>query len=133
MNENENESLEKDDEIIREQAMTSGPVKAARWTLRTTAAREVSWMLTGKIIHDDRMDQYFRLCAFVYLHTAPTPEILAVITSEAAFTEAVYDWMATHDPSRLDIEAAMPAYQQRVGEWFSSGSTLKETGLSSGN
>lgn len=130
---NENESLEKDDEITREQAMTSGPIKAARWTLRTTAAREVSWMLTGKVIHNDRMDEYFRMCAFVYLHTAPTPEISAVITSEDKFTEAVYDWMATNNPSRLDIDSMLPAYSQRVGEWFASYSTLAESGPSSGN
>ena len=79
------------------------------------------------------MDEYFRMCAFVYIHTARPSEIVASITNADRFAEAVYDWMDAHNPTRLEIEDMMPAYKQRVGEWFSSNSELTEGGTSSGN
>lgn len=133
MNENENELLERDDEIMRERGMIGGSVKTSRWELRPSSAREVSWMLTGQIIQNDRMDEYFRMCAFVYIHTARPSEIVSAIITAERFAEAVYEWMADHNPTRLEIEAMMPTYKQRVGEWFSSNSDLTEGGTSSGN
>lgn len=127
------EVLERDDEVLRERGMTSGPTSAARWTLRTSAAREISWMQTGKVIRNDWMDEIWRASAYVYLHTAPTPEILKAIVSEESFIAAVYDWMAKENPSKKDLEEVMPSYSQRVGEWYSSTSETTESGPNSGN
>ena len=133
MSKNKIEVLERDDEILREQGMIGGPVKTGRWKLRPSTAREVSWMGTGKIIKNRRMDEWWRLSAFIYIHSAPIDEINSVIYSTKLFVAAVYDWMAKEKPTKGELESAFPTYQQRVNEWYSATSELKESGPSSGN
>lgn len=124
--------LVKDDEILREQGMTSGPAKAARWELRTTAATEVSWMQRNKVLQPD-MDILWRACAFAYIHEAPRVEIRKVINDHDTFIEAVDRWMDKNDPTSADIKELVSMMNTRIEEWFASSSEHQDATASSGN
>ncbi|MEN9535095.1 MAG: hypothetical protein RLZ22_157 [Verrucomicrobiota bacterium] len=124
--------LVKDDEILREQGMTSGPAKAARWELRTTAATEVSWMQRNKVLQPE-MDILWRACAFAYIHEAPRVEIRKVINDHDTFIEAVDRWMDKNDPTSADIKELVSMMNTRIEEWFASSSEHQDATASSGN
>ncbi|MFZ9905449.1 MAG: hypothetical protein ACO3GE_08605 [Steroidobacteraceae bacterium] len=124
--------LVKDDEILREQGMTSGPAKAARWELRTTAATEVSWMQRNKVLQPE-MDILWRACAFAYIHEAPRVEIRKVINDHDTFIEAVDRWMDKNDPTSADIKELVSMMNTRIEEWFASSSEHQDATAPSGN
>lgn len=111
--------LKKDDEILREQAMTSGPTKGGRWELRTTSATEVSWMQRNKVL-ESPMDILWRACAFAFIHHAPRPEIRKVVNDHESFVVAVDRWMDQHNPSSNEIKELASAMNDRIQEWFAS-------------
>jgi hypothetical protein len=130
---NENESLELDDEIKRENGMIGGPVKAARWTLRATAAREVSWMQRNSVIEVDGMDILWKTCAFAVIHSEPPAEVASYVNDRHKFMTAVDSWMGKHNPTANDIKSLSSAMNERIEEWFAGYSNLVESGPSSGN
>ncbi len=126
------EVLERDDEILREQGMTSGESLAGRWTLRPTAATEVSWMQRNKVM-EPIMDILWRAAAFAFIHSADKPKVRAVVNDRSEFVEAVDKWMESNNPSSAEIKMLAAAMNDRIEEWFSSSSELAETGPASGN
>lgn len=124
--------LVKDDEVLREQGMTSGPAKAARWELRTTAATEVSWMQRNKVLQPE-MDILWRACAFAYIHEAPRVEIRKVINDHDTFIDAVDRWMDKNDPTSADIKELISMMNTRIEEWFASSSEHQDATASLGN
>ena len=134
MSKNKIEVLERDDEVLREQGMTSGSRKAGRWELRPTCATEVSWMqFNGVIVDDNGMDVLWRTSAFAYIHSAPKSEIRACVRDRAQFIEEVDEWISKNDPSSGEIKELSAALNGRMNEWFSSSSELTSSGQSSGN
>jgi len=126
------ELLETDDEILREHGMTSGESKASRWTLRTTAATEVSWMQRNKVL-EPVMDILWRSCAFAFIHAAPRTEVRTVVNDREDFIIAVDKWMDANSPNASEIKELAAAMNSRIEEWFSSSSELTESGDGSGN
>jgi hypothetical protein len=124
--------LVKDDEVLREQGMTSGPSKASRWELRTTAATEVSWMQRNKVLQPD-MDILWRASAFAYIHEAPRVEIRKVINDHDTFIEAVDRWMDKNDPSSNEIKELATLMNSRIEEWFASSSEQENAATAPGN
>lgn len=124
--------LVKDDEVLREQGMTSGPAKAARWELRTTAATEVSWMQRNKVLQPE-MDILWRACAFAFIHEAPRVEIRKVINDHDTFIDAVDRWMDKNDPTSADIKELISMMNTRIEEWFASSSEQENSASAPGN
>ncbi|MEY5019816.1 MAG: hypothetical protein RLZ22_904 [Verrucomicrobiota bacterium] len=124
--------LVKDDEVLREQGMTSGPAKAARWELRTTAATEVSWMQRNKVLQPE-MDILWRACAFAYIHEAQRAEIRKVINDHDTFIDAVDRWMDKNDPTSADIKELVSMMNTRIEEWFASSSEQENSASAPGN
>ena len=126
------EVLERDDEILREQGMTSGESLAGRWTLRPTAATEVSWMQRNKVM-EPIMDILWRAAAFASIHSELKPKVRAVVNDRSDFVEAVDKWMESNNPNASEIKTLAAAMNDRIEEWFSSSSELAESGPTSGN
>ncbi len=117
--------LKKDDEVLREQAMTSGPTKGGRWELRTTSATEVSWMQRNKVL-EPAMDILWRACAFAFIHEELRSEIRKVINDHDSFVIAVDRWMDEHNPSSNEIKELATAMNERIEEWFASANESSE-------
>ena len=134
MSKNKIEVLERDDEVLREQGMTSGASKCGLWELRPTCATEVSWMqYNGVIVDDNGLDIIWRTSAFAFIHSEPKPEVRACVRNREAFIAAVDEWIAENNPSGKDIKSLSAALNDRMQEWFSSSSEAAESGPSSGN
>ena len=127
----ETQDLETDDEVLREQALTSGETKCSRWEIRPTAALEISWMQRNKILSPD-MDILWRASGFGFLHSAPKSAIRAVVNDYARFQAAVDEWMEKQNPSAQDIADLQSLCLERTNEYFASYSTT-QGGNSSGN
>lgn len=133
MSKNKIEVLERDDEILREQGMTSGTAKCGRWKLRTTSATEVSWMQRNLVLEDSGMDILWKTCAFAFIHAEDRAVVRESVNDRELFTEAVDAWMDEHKPTSSDIKTLASAMNSRIEEWFSSSSDLAQSGQSSGN
>lgn len=118
-----------DDEILREQAMTSGPQKCSRWEMRPTAALEISWMQRNKILSPD-MDVLWRASGFAFIHSAAKSSVRAVVNDFARFAVAVDDWMDKNNPTPNDIAALQKLCLERTNEYFAS---FSETQGGAGN
>ena len=127
-----NETLETDDEVLREQAMTSGPQKLSRWELRPTAALEISWMQRNKVLSED-MDIMWRASAFGLIHGAPKATVRAVVNDFSRFASAVDDWMEKQSPSAQEIADLQSLCLDRTNEYFASYSSQAGAKDSSGN
>lgn len=126
------ELLERDDEVLRERGMTSGEAKAGRWTLRPTAATEVSWMQRNKVL-EPVMDILWRAAAFAFIHAENKSTVRECVNDPDGFIAAVDAWMDKHNPTADDIKTLSAAMNDRIQEWFSSSSELAGSGASSGN
>jgi hypothetical protein len=121
-----------DDEVLREQAMTSGPQKLSRWELRPTAALEISWMQRCKILATD-MDIMWRASGFGFIHGAPKATVRAVVNDFPRFAAAVDDWMEKQSPSAQEIADLQSLCLERTNEYFASYSSQPGAKDSSGN
>lgn len=131
MSKNKIEVLERDDEILRENGMTSGVNNVARWTLSPTTATQVSWMQRNKVM-EPVMDILWRACAFAFLH-GDKAKVREVVNDHDDFVNAVDSWMDKNNPTADEIRDLAAAMNSRVEEWFSSSSEVAESGPSSGN
>lgn len=117
-----NIELVKDDEVLREQGITSGNTKAARWELRPTCALEISWMQRNNVLQPD-MDVFWRASAFAFIHSAPKADIRRSVNDHNAFLAAVDNWMDAQGPSAKEIAELSAAMRERTEEYFASFST----------
>jgi len=132
MSKNKIELLERDDEVLRERGMTSGEAKTGRWTLRPTAATEVSWMQRNKVL-EPVMDVLWRAAAFAFIHGESKATVRESVNDPDGFTAAVDAWMDKHNPTAEEIKVLSAAMNDRIQEWFSSSSELAGSGQASGN
>ena len=119
-----------DDEILREQGMTSGPLQTTRWELRPTCALEISWLQRNGVLSPD-MDILWRAAAFAYIHSAPKSEIRKSVNESSAFKATVDRWLDDESPTAKDIAALSEAMNKRTAEYFAAFSSTGED--SSGN
>lgn len=89
---NKNNDLEKDDEILRIQAMEDGPKKVNGRTLRPIVPLTISWMQRQDVF-SDQMDPIWKAAAFVFLHSEPFSTIRGVINDRSTFVNAVDSWI----------------------------------------
>jgi hypothetical protein len=105
-----NIELVKDDEILREEAMCDGPIKILNGIiLRPIVAQTVSWMQRNEVISSDK-DMIWKAAAFAFLHSAPMPEIRAVVNDRVAFVDAVDSWIGenmSHHSQAVEISSTM--------------------------
>ena len=125
---NQNNELIKDDEILREEAMTDGPMTIAGLVLRPITALSVSWMQRNNIFSDN-MDLIWKSAAFAYLHSTPFTEVRAVVNNRAEFTDAVDSWIQKHIVHHNEISeitevmnVAFKRYQSGISEPTKRGS-----------
>jgi hypothetical protein len=124
--------LETDDEVLREQAMTGGPVSLSRWELRQTAALEISWMQRNSVLSTE-MDVMWRASAFAFIHASPKATVRSVVNDRARFTSAVDDWMDKHTPSAREVADLQALCLERTNEYFAAYSETGGAGSESGN
>jgi hypothetical protein len=130
---NQNMELVKDDEILREEGMAEGPIEIAGIELRPITALSVSWMQRNEVFSDAK-DLIWKTCAYAYLHSAPKPEIRAVVNDKIAFTDAVDEWIdenISHHLQTGEIATSMNAAFQRYSS--SASEILGAKGSGSGN
>jgi hypothetical protein len=130
---NQNMELVKDDEILREEGMAEGPIEIAGIELRPITALSVSWMQRNEVFSDTK-DLIWKTCAYAYLHSAPKPEIRAVVNDKIAFTDAVDEWIdenISHHLQTGEIATGMNAAFQRYAS--SASEVLGSKGSGSGN
>jgi hypothetical protein len=133
MKKTKNAELIKDDEILREEGMADGPMKISGIELRPITALSVSWMQRNEVFSDAK-DLIWKTCAFAFLHSAPKPEIRAVVNDKAAFAEAVDEWIdenISHHLQTGEIATGMNAAFQRYSA--SASELLNSKGSASGN
>ena len=125
---NQNNELIKDDEILREEAMSDGPMLVSGLELRPITALSVSWMQRNNIFSDN-MDLIWKSAAFAYLHSTPLAEIRAVVNNRAEFTDAVDSWIQKHIVHHNEISeitevmnVAFKRYQSGISEPTKKGS-----------
>ena len=128
-----NIELVKDDEILREEGIADGPTSVAGIEMRPITALSVSWMQRNDVFSDQK-DLIWKTCAYAYLHSAPKPEIRAVVNDKAAFAEAVDEWIdenISHHFQTGEIASSMNAAFQRYSA--SASEILGAKGSGSGN
>ena len=109
MRKKQNDELVKDDEILREEAMTDGNKLVAGREYRPVTALTVSWMQRNDVFNDKK-DMIWRASAFAFLHSEPLPAIRAVVNDREDFSNAVDSWIdknITHHLSVVEMSKAM--------------------------
>jgi hypothetical protein len=86
------EKLEKDDEILRIQAMEDGPKKVNGRILRPITALTISWMQRNEVFSGE-MDPVWKAAAFTFLHSEPMSTIRGAVNDRAIFINAVDSWI----------------------------------------
>lgn len=113
--------LETDDEVLREQAMTSGPVALSRWEMRPTAALEISWMqendLTNFLRNDSKPLQ--RAAAFAIIHSENKAKTSSVVHDRQKFQAALDEWIDSNQPTAKEIAELNSLCLRRANEWYS--------------
>lgn len=111
------EDLTTDDELLREQGITAGPVKKGKFKLRPMTALSLSWLQRNRIFDDGNGDMLQKTAAYAYLHTEPKEDIRAVVNDRASFLNAVDEWIEKHvshhtvlEPISEEMNAAMESY-----------------------
>jgi hypothetical protein len=84
-----NETLETDDEVLREQAMRDGTKRVGKFKLRPCVPGTISIIRSNLL---EKRDEFWFVAAFAFVHTAPIEDILAVDSDPEEFNRAVRRW-----------------------------------------
>ena len=84
-----NETLETDDEILREQAMRDGTKRVGKFKLRSCVPGTISIIRSNLL---EKRDEFWFVAAFAFVHSAPIEDILAVDSDPEEFNKAVRRW-----------------------------------------
>jgi hypothetical protein len=84
-----NETLETDDEALREAAMRDGTKRVGKWTLRPCVPGTISIIRSNLL---EKRDEFWFVAAFAFVHTAPLEDVLAVDSDPEEFNRAVRRW-----------------------------------------
>jgi hypothetical protein len=84
-----NETLETDDEVLREQAMRDGTKRVGKFKLRPCVPGTISIIRSNLL---EKRDEFWFVAAFAFVHTAPIEDVLAVDSDPEEFNRAVRRW-----------------------------------------
>tara|TARA_R110000868_G_scaffold121712_1_gene322791 strand:- start:601 stop:999 length:399 start_codon:yes stop_codon:yes gene_type:complete len=132
MKKTKNNELEKDDEILRIQAMEDGEKLILGKKMRPVSALSVSWMQRNNVFAETR-DLIWKASAFAYLHCEDFSKIRAVINNQSSFTDAVDVWIEKNVVHHFEINAIADAMNKAFQVYMSSASSKEGTGSGSGN
>ena len=131
MKKNKDTDLQKDDEILRIQAMEDGPKIVNGRTLRPITALTISWMQRNEVFSGN-MDLIWKSAAFAYLHSEPYSAIRSVVNDKESFVNAVDSWIEKNMIHHLEISAMTDAMNAAF-ELYNASATESKTGTGSGN
>ena len=131
MKKNKDNELEKDDEILRTQAMEDGPKIVNGRILRPITALTISWMQRNEVFSGN-MDLVWKSAAFAYLHSEPYSSIRSVVNDRGAFINAVDSWIENNMIHHLEISAMTDAMNADF-ELYNASATESKAGSGSGN
>jgi len=83
------ETLETDDEVLREQAMRDGTKRVGKFKLRPCVPGTISIIRSNLL---EKRDEFWFVAAFAFVHTAPIEDVLAVDSDPEEFNRAVRRW-----------------------------------------
>ena len=109
MKKNKDNELQKDDEILRIQAMEDGPKIVNGRTLRPITVLTISWMQRNEVFSGE-MDPVWKAAAFTFLHSEPMSAIRSVVSDRSTFINAVDSWIEknmTHHHETADMSDEM--------------------------
>ena len=84
-----NETLETDDEVLREQAMRDGTKRVGKFKLRPCVPGTICIIRSNLL---EKRDEFWFVAAFAFVHTAPIEDVLAVDSDPEEFNKAVRRW-----------------------------------------
>ena len=84
-----NETLETDDEVLREQAMRDGTKRVGKFKLRPCVPGTISIIRSNLL---EKRDEFWFVAAFAFVHSAPIEDVLAVDSDPEEFNRAVRRW-----------------------------------------
>ena len=131
MKKNKDNDLQKDDEILRIQAMEDGPKIVNGRTLRPITALTISWMQRNEVFSGN-MDLIWKSAAFAYLHSEPYSAIRSVVNDKESFVNAVDSWIEKNMIHHLEISAMTDAMNAAF-ELYNASATESKAGSGSGN
>lgn len=109
-----------DDEILRTQAMTDGPKKIGKFTLRPMGVETLAWMQTCGVFDED-LGNVHKLAAFVAIHTTDKKTMLPLVFNRRNFWLFMNDWLTSNishhselTPYEEEFERGWEAYQASV-------------------
>ena len=131
MKKNKDNELQKDDEILRTQAMEDGPKIVNGRILRPITALTISWMQRNEVFSGN-MDLLWKSAAFAYLHSEPYSAIRSVVNDRGAFINAVDSWIENNMIHHREISAMTDAMNAAF-ELYNASATESKAGSGSGN
>lgn len=123
MRKKQNDELVKDDEVLREEAMTDGNKLVAEREYRPVTALTVSWMQRNDVFNDKK-DMIWRASAFAFLHSEPLPAIRAVVNDREDFSNAVDSWIEKNITHHLSVAEMSKAMNDAFELYMSAASEL---------
>jgi hypothetical protein len=84
-----NETLETDDEALREAAMRDGTKRVGKFKLRPCVPGTISIIRSNLL---EKRDEFWFVAAFAFVHSAPLEDVLAVDSDPEEFNRAVRRW-----------------------------------------
>jgi hypothetical protein len=88
-NDKSNDTLETDDEALREAAMRDGTKRVGKFKLRPCVPGTISIIRSNLL---EKRDEFWFVAAFAFVHTAPIEDVLAVDSDPEEFNKAVRRW-----------------------------------------
>ena len=125
------EKLEKDDEILRIQAMEDGPKKVNGRILRPITALTISWMQRNEVFSGD-MDPVWKAAAFTFLHSEPMSTIRGVVNDRDTFINAVDSWIEKNMKHHHET-TAMSDEMGKAFDLYNSASPASQPGEGAGS
>jgi len=122
-------TLEKDDEVLRMEAMSSGDQKINNLVYRPVTALTVSWMQRNNVF-DPEKDLVWKAAAYAAIHTEPMNELRAVINDKAKFLDYVDTWIEKNVKHHTYMNAVGVAMSNAFAEYMSSNYEVNPTGKS---
>jgi hypothetical protein len=126
MKKTQNTDLEKDDEILRIQAMEDGPKKVNGRTMRPITALTISWMQRNEVFSGD-MDSVWKAAAFTFLHSEPYSAIRSVVSDRLTFINAVDSWIEKNMTHHHET-TAMSDEMSKAFDLYNSASPASQPG-----
>jgi hypothetical protein len=83
------DTLETDDEVLREQAMRDGTKRVGKFKLRPCVPGTISIIRSNLL---EKRDEFWFVAAFAFTHSAPIEDVLAVDSDPEEFNRAVRRW-----------------------------------------